>query len=45
VAEVAVIGVPDDHWGETVMAVVALRPGHQATGPEIVEFARERLAH
>ena len=45
VAEVAVIGVPDDHWGETVKAVVALRPGQQATGPEIAGFARERLAH
>ena len=45
VAEVAVIGVPDDRWGETVKAVVALRPGQQATGPEIIEFARERLAH
>jgi acyl-CoA synthetase (AMP-forming)/AMP-acid ligase II len=45
VAEVAVIGVPDDRWGEGVKAVVALRPGQQATGPEIIEFARERLAH
>jgi acyl-CoA synthetase (AMP-forming)/AMP-acid ligase II len=45
VAEVAVIGVPDDRWGETVKAVVALRPGQQATGPEIIDFTRERLAH
>jgi acyl-CoA synthetase (AMP-forming)/AMP-acid ligase II len=45
VAEVAVIGVPDDRWGETIKAVVALRPGQHATGPEIIGFARERLAH
>ena len=45
VAEVAVIGVPDDHWGENVKAVVALQPGQQATGPEIIEFTRARLAH
>jgi acyl-CoA synthetase (AMP-forming)/AMP-acid ligase II len=45
VAEVAVIGIPDDHWGEAVKAVVALRPGHQATEQEIIGFAREHLAH
>jgi acyl-CoA synthetase (AMP-forming)/AMP-acid ligase II len=45
VAEVAVIGVPDDTWGEVVKAVVALRPGAAATGEELIGWTRERLAH
>ncbi|MFY0409610.1 long-chain-fatty-acid--CoA ligase [Solicola sp. PLA-1-18] len=44
VAELAVIGVPDDRWGETVKAVVALKPGTSATSEELIAFARERLA-
>ena len=45
VAETAVIGVPDDIWGERVLAIVALKPGESATPEAIIEFCRERLAH
>jgi fatty-acyl-CoA synthase len=44
VAEVAVIGVPHDRWGETPAAFVALREGATATEEEIIEHARRTLA-
>ncbi|MBV9607178.1 MAG: long-chain-fatty-acid--CoA ligase [Solirubrobacterales bacterium] len=44
VAEVAVIGVPSERWGETVKALVVLAPGALVDAEELVGFARERLA-
>lgn len=44
VYEVCVVGVPDDHWGEAVKAVVVLRGGMQADADEITGFCKGRLA-
>ena len=44
VGEVAVIGVPDDRWGEATKALVVLRPDSAASAADLVAFARERLA-
>jgi acyl-CoA synthetase (AMP-forming)/AMP-acid ligase II len=46
VAEVAVIGVPDEVWGEATKAVVALKPNYEGdiTDREIISFCKERLA-
>jgi fatty-acyl-CoA synthase len=44
VAEAAVIGVPDERWGEVCAAYVALRPGAACEEEELLDWCRGRLA-
>ena len=44
VREAAVVGVPDAYRGETIKAVVSLKPGYEVTPDEIKGFARSQLA-
>ena len=43
VADCAVVGLPDEKWGERVTAVVQLRPGRRASGSELAGFVKERI--
>ncbi len=44
VAEVAVIGVPSEKWGETIKALVVLAEGEEATEAELIAWCKERAA-
>jgi fatty-acyl-CoA synthase len=44
VAEAAIVGIPDDRWGETPVAVVVLRRDQTASAEELQEFLRGRIA-
>jgi fatty-acyl-CoA synthase len=45
VAEVAVIGVPDDKWGETIKALVVVTDGATVTEDDLIAHCRARMAH
>ena len=45
IADIAVIGVPDDTWGETVKALIVLRPGAPPNAADIIAWTRGRIAH
>ncbi|KAJ7966965.1 putative AMP dependent ligase [Quillaja saponaria] len=45
VLEAAVVGRPDDYWGETPCAFVKLKEGYSATVEDIIQFCRNRLPH
>jgi acyl-CoA synthetase (AMP-forming)/AMP-acid ligase II len=44
IVEVAVIGIPDRKWGETVKAVVVKRPGNTLNEAALIEWARDKMA-
>lgn len=44
IAEVSVLGVPDEYWGESVQAAVVLRPDSKLTPEEIRTFCRGKIA-
>ncbi|MGI9412193.1 MAG: long-chain-fatty-acid--CoA ligase [Hyphomicrobiales bacterium] len=45
ILEAAVVGKPDDHWGEVPCAFVTLKPGETASPDDIIQFCRDGMAH
>jgi fatty-acyl-CoA synthase len=44
VAEAALVGIPDEKWGEVGWAFIVVKPGQSLTEDELLAFCRERLA-
>jgi acyl-CoA synthetase (AMP-forming)/AMP-acid ligase II len=44
VAEVAVIGIPDETWGESIVAIVAPKPGATVDPEDLIAYCRDHLA-
>ena len=44
IADVAVIGIPSEQWGESLLAFVVQKPGESTTADDVIEFCRQKLA-
>ncbi len=44
ILDAAVIGYPDAQWGESICAIIVVRPGETLTPEEVVEFTKGKLA-
>jgi fatty-acyl-CoA synthase len=45
IADVQVVGVPDERYGEELLAAIVLKPGATLTEEEVRDFGRGRIAH